>query len=418
MRILIVSEDVPYAAMGGLAKHALNLARALIRAGHSVDFLGGTQHPIEVAGVEGEFGGQFIGALSGHLAGWKEHRLGFYIPYKRSWLARRFARIIAEFATRYDVVHYHGHVPNLALYLPPDIRFVQTRHDQGSDCLKYTRFKNGTICISTEAKDCAECIAVHPNVLQRSVSTIAVRSFRREVAESFQRHQTVFVSEMLHRNFSRTMGQHAWGTVIHNFIDSASLSRAVADPLRLPDAAPFEIVVAGKLYPPKGIDQLIELFSNQEIPAMRLLVVGDGPQLASLQRQYSSSRIRFLGWCDPLHTLRLTAGADAVVVPSVCEESCATTVLEGLLLGKVTFALAQGGTPELARYATYPEQLQLSEDLPSLINELAKFKFQPDFVFPQLNGNGGVDQAVEHLLTVYRRAMATRPNEYEVHPCP
>ena len=72
MRILLVSEDIPYPNMGGLAKHVLNLARALVRAGHHVDLMGNTEHPISVCGEEGEFGGGFFCELSGHHAGWKE----------------------------------------------------------------------------------------------------------------------------------------------------------------------------------------------------------------------------------------------------------------------------------------------------------------------------------------------------------
>lgn len=406
MRILMVSEDVPYAAMGGLAKHALNLARALVRAGHVVDFLGGTQHPIKIAGAEGEFGGSFIGALSGHLAGWKERRLGIYIPYKRSWLAHRFARIIAQHAEGYEVVHYHGHVPNLGRYLPSNINFIQTRHDQGSDCLLHTRFRNGTVCTSIDPVDCAGCIATNPNLVQRTISAVAVRRFRQEVAESFQRHPTVFVSDMLRRNFCRSMGEKTWGTVIHHFIDPELLRQAANHPLRLPDAAPIEILVAGKIYPPKGIDQLIELFSHRQLTGCRLLVVGDGPELAALQTRFNSPQVRFLGWQDPLQTLRLTAGADAIAVPSVCEEAFGSTTLEGLLLGKTTFALARGGTPELACYATYPEQLRLHGGLTELVDDLACFcpsAYQPA---PLLDGTGSAARAIEQLLPLYRRQHA------------
>lgn len=403
MRILMVSEDVPYAAMGGLAKHALSLARALVRAGHTVDFLGGTQFPISVAGEEGLFGGKFIGALNGHLAGWKEQKLGMYIPQKRTWLARRFARIIARHARDYDVVHYHGHVPNLALYLPEDINFVQTRHDQGSDCLAHTRFRNGAVCASIDPRDCAGCITDNPNALQRAISAMAVRRFRQEAAESFRRHQTVFVSDMLRRNFSRSMGDQTWGAVIHNFIDTALLAQAASQPLRLSDAAPVEVFVAGKLYPPKGIDQLFELFSHRQPPGISLLVAGDGPQLESLQGRFASQHIRFLGWCNPLQTMRLTAGADAVAIPSVCEEAFGFATLEGLLLGKTTFALQRGGTPELARYAAYPGQLRLFENMAGLVESLSSLSLPVPGATPQLDGPSNADRAIEQLLSLYKR---------------
>ena len=41
----------------------------------------------------------------------------------------------------------------------------------------------------------------------------------------------------------------------------------------------------------------------------------------------------------------------AVVVPSLWDEPCASTVLEGLALGREVYALRRGGTPELAACA-------------------------------------------------------------------
>ena len=43
MRILLASEDLPTPGMGGLARHVLALARALITDGHTVDLMG--SHP-------------------------------------------------------------------------------------------------------------------------------------------------------------------------------------------------------------------------------------------------------------------------------------------------------------------------------------------------------------------------------------
>jgi glycosyltransferase involved in cell wall biosynthesis len=169
----------------------------------------------------------------------------------------------------------------------------------------------------------------------------------------------------------------------------------------LPNAAPVEILVAGKLYPPKGIDQLVKLFAERQLSNCRLLVVGDGPQLAELTTQFTSPRILFLGWCDSFHTLRLTAGANAVVVPSVWEEPCATTVFEGLTLGKLCFALERGGTPELARYASYPDQLRLHTSMQALVDDLATINpnLQPNPAQP--NESSSASHAVIQLIPLY-----------------
>jgi glycosyltransferase involved in cell wall biosynthesis len=401
MRILIVSEDIPYPNMGGLAKHALNLARALVRAGHEVDVLGGDQHPIEVAGEERNFGGRFFGELNGHLAGWKEVRLGVFMPLKLTWVARRFARIILCHAPRYDAIHYHGHIPNVARYIPAGINFIQTRHDQGSDCLINTRFRNDAICESSDPALCASCKTTHPNALQRVVSTAAVVRFRSETAQAFRRHKTIFVSDMLHRNLQRTLGSGKWGTVMHNFVDLAAIKRARESAKPAPLSGPLEVFLAGKLYPAKGIEAFLRELIPHLKANLRITVAGDGGQEARLRAELESDQIRFLGWCTPEKTLALASSAHAIVVPSVWEEPFGATTLEGLLLGKPTFALARGGTPELAIYAASPQQLRLHPDMQSLVRDLVSFCPQNDYGTIE-DGLGGADRAAQQLLHIYR----------------
>lgn len=400
MRILIVSEDIPYPNMGGLAKHALNLARALIRAGHEVDLLGGDQHPIEVCGEEGNFGGRFFGELTGHHAGWKENKLGMFMPPKRTWVARKFAGIILRHAPRYDVIHYHGHIPNVACFIPEDVNFIQTRHDHGSECLRDTRFRNGQVCETTDPAECASCMSAHPNAIQRAVSKTAVIHFRREVANAFHRHKTIFVSDMLQQNFARVLGPGPWGVTVHNFVDSAHMKRMreSAKPPATPDQ--FHVFIAAKIYPAKGVEPFLRELLPRLRPDMQVALAGDGGDAARLSAEFRDhDQIHFLGWRSPEETLQMAASAHAIVVPSVWQEPCATTVLEGLLLGKPTFALARGGTPELAIYGA-PGQLRLHADMRSLVDDLVSFDPRTSYAAPA-NGLGGVDRAVEKLLSIY-----------------
>ncbi len=401
MRILLVSEDIPYPNMGGLAKHVLNLARALVRAGHTVDLLGSDEHPIEVCGEEGQFGGRFFGDLGGHNAGWKEVSLGMFIPPKRSLIARQFADIILRHAPGYDVIHYHGHVPNVAAYLPANLNFVQTRHDQGSDCFRHTRFRDDAICESVDPVDCANCITSSPNLLQRTVSKMAVIRFRREVTEGFRRHKTVFVSDMLLRNFARTAGPGTWGTMVHNFADRAALENIRAEAARMPARDGFHVFIAAKLYPAKGVTPFLYALAPHLPKNMHVTIAGDGPEEKMLRERFGNSQIELLGWCAPDTTLKLAATANAVVVPSVWEEPCATTVLEGLFLGKPIFALHRGGTPELAAYAAQPGQLRLHNDMHALVEDLVNFDPRTTYGFAA-PGLGSAEHAAQQLLEIYR----------------
>ncbi len=401
MRILIVSEDIPYPNMGGLAKHALNLARALVQAGHRVDVLGGDQNSIAVAGEEVNFGGRFFGELNGHLSGWKERSLGTYLPLKRRWVGRHFANIIMRRAADYDAIHYHGHVPNLAHYIPASVNFVQTRHDHGSECMRSTRFRDGEICTSVDPAECARCIRPNPNVLQRTITTIAVKQFRSDVADAFSRHKTIFVSDMLRRNFTRTMGPGPWGAVVHNFIDVDRLEQArMCAPAPVCDGM-LHVFIAAKFYKAKGIEAFLHELSPRLPANLRVTLAGDGVDEERLRAEFESERIRFLGWCNPEKTLQMAASANAIVVPSIWEDPCPSTIFEGLLLGKPTFALARGGTPELAMYASAPEQLRLHADMHALVSDLISFDAKQKFPLPsQVLGSSA--HAAEKLVSIYR----------------
>lgn len=387
--------------MGGLAKHVLRLARALVDDGHQVDLLGGKKHSMEIIGEEGNFGGRFFGELDGHETQWKEGKLGMYVPMRRTWSARRFAKVILRHAGNYDVVHYHGHIPNVACYLPAHINFVQTRHDQGSDCLADIRFRNGEICTEKDPVHCASCKTPRPNVVQKTVSVMAVNRYRSEVARGFQRHKTIFVSEMLRKNFGRTMGYDSnWGTVIHNFVNTDSIENAISQAKAPTDPTRIRVFMAGKLYRAKGIEAFLREISGKLPPHMEILIAGDGPDGERLRKEFASDKIEFMGWCSPEKTLEAAAASTVVVMPSLCEEAFGYATLEGLLLGKPTFALAHGATPELTVYSSYPDQLRLHPDMTSLVSDLITFTPSASTP-PPPNNLASVEYAVKKILNVY-----------------
>lgn len=398
MRILMVSEDVPAPAMGGLARHVLALCRALTDAGHQVDLMGNDDFPEEVAGDAMHFGGQFFPELRGQFSGWKEMTLGVFMPGKRSLLAWRFARAMQRRAGDYDVIHYHGHLPNVAYYLPPSINFLQTRHDQGSDCLIHTRFRRNEVCHDLDPQACAGCRTHHPNGLQRYISALAVRRFRYEVKTGFSLHKTVFVSDMLRKNLARCVGDQAWGITVHNFVDTSCLKNLSTHPPMMLPTDRLHVFIAAKLYPAKGVSALLAILAPQLGHRIVMDIAGDGEEEAMLRKQYAT--VNFHGWQSMEATLKLAVRAQVIVVPSVCEEACSTTVLEGLLLGKTVFALRRGGTPELSIYASRPDQLRLHAHLEDLASALLNYTPRADCVIsPQAPADAC--HAAGRLLALY-----------------
>ncbi len=187
---------------------------------------------------------------------------------------------------------------------------------------------------------------------------------------------------------------------MHNFIDARALLAARESVTPPASAGPLQVFVAAKLYPAKGVGSLLEaLDAMHAYEQLDLSVAGDGSDEFTLRERYPW--VNFLGWQSGEQTLRRTACAHAIVVPSVCEEACASTVLEALTLGKTVFALRLGGTPELADYANAPHQLQLFDDMQSLASALLSFDSRSDIpVLPSKAADAR--QAAQRLLYLYK----------------
>ena len=109
------------------------------------------------------------------------------------------------------------------------------------------------------------------------------------------------------------------------------------------------LAFAGRLGPQKALDTLLEALSR--VPDVRLVVVGDGPDRAMLERRAAElvdDRVRFTGSVPREDVLRLFRAADAAVLPSAWE-NLPHTVVEALAVGCPVIATRVGGVPEVVR---------------------------------------------------------------------
>jgi len=371
LKILMVSEDLPGTQIGGLGKHVVTLSNALLEQGHEVDIMGRSDRYHEGSAAEIGFKGRLMPGFDFSRPGWKESQLGIFNPVKRPWFARTLARALMREAAKYDVVHYHGHLPMTGRYVPANVNFVQTRHDQGSECVIHLRFKGDHVCTALDARDCASCIHPAPNALRRSVSGMAVRRYRSETADAFSRHKTIFVSDFLRRAFMRAVpdADLSRARVIHNFIRYPFLREraAAADEVKA-----GEILLVGRIDSGKGFGEFLSQIQGWLPAHARVSIIGDGPLRKSLEQRYAGPQVHFLGWKPYDEVIRMSARSHLLVIPSVWEEPCGTTILEALALGKQCLALTRGGTPELAAYQYYDGQLQLAETMPRLVERMVE----------------------------------------------
>lgn len=142
--------------------------------------------------------------------------------------------------------------------------------------------------------------------------------------------------------------------IIPNGVEVARFTAAVpCDWTLLGLPAEAQVLIAiGRLERQKGIDLLITAFASvaEQHPACHLLIVGDGPDRAALQRQVDGfqlrQRVTFVGRRDDVP--QLLAGSLALVLPSRWE-GMPNVVLEAMAAAKPVIATRVEGTQELVQ---------------------------------------------------------------------
>ncbi len=192
----------------------------------------------------------------------------------------------------------------------------------------------------------------------------------------------------------------AKGQVIHNGIE------------RLAECKSGEktkgVVAAGRLFPAKGFDVLLQAHGRSENKP-HLTLIGDGPERERLEKLARSlglnGEIRFGGTQDHASVLREMASADLIAIPSRFE-SFGIVALEAMALGKPVVATRVGGLPEVLAGA----DAVLVE--PDNVNELSAaieavlFRLRSDPEFGVRNrecaARFSIDRMIEGYLEAYR----------------
>lgn len=196
--------------------------------------------------------------------------------------------------------------------------------------------------------------------------------------------------------------------------------RRVRERLGLPAGCPLVLTVC-VLRPGKRVETLIDAAPEilAAVPEARFVVVGDGPQRATLEARAAAAgldgRLRLAGQREDVDLL--LRGADVFVLPSE-REALPTVLLEAMACGLPVVATATGGVPEVVREGREGCLVQVG-DAPALGR--AVVSLLPDAARRRALGAAGRRRVewrystrvwVESLLDVYERALAGR------HPRP
>lgn len=202
--------------------------------------------------------------------------------------------------------------------------------------------------------------------------------------EAFQQaRHIVAVSPAVADYARRVVPQHAAIVVEPNGVDAARFQQAV--PSRHPTATTVTVGFVGTLKPWHGVPLLLEAFARVAagFPGARLLIVGDGPERATLQQQAAELGIaaltEFTGAVDPANVPALLASMDLAVAPYPRLDDfyfSPLKVLEYMAAGRAVVASRIGVIPEWIEH-THNGWLVAPGDLDALTEALSLLASDP-----------------------------------------
>jgi len=303
--------------VGGIERHAHDVARSLRERGHEVSLL--------------------FGAETG------KEPVRYAAAFDRALPARDARRIRREL----DVVWIHRANDARELDAFADLPVVVASHDHELTCVRSHRYLPLGLepCHRAPGAACVThgCVVVRDR-RPRALLPVALRSpfrLRAALRALSRRAPLVACSRYVAGNLVRAGVPPSRVHVLHPIPREDG-----ARPLPRP-AAP-RLAVVGNLLRGKGVDIAIEALAH--LPReVTLDVVGDGPSRASLESlaaKMAPGRVRFLGWLDPVGVDAAYAEVSLVVVPSRWPEPFGMTGIEAMRRGRPVVGADHGGIPE------------------------------------------------------------------------
>jgi len=317
MRILLVANTLPPRDLSGAGEQVLQLAAGLRRAGHEVEVLG--------RGRGGAFGPKVLFALTIVPAAWR--------------VLRRFRPHVVQ-VHESDAALVALLVVALRRFLRPRPRLVALLQVSYREEMRAVRpLRHGDRVLGRPGW-----------VEKRFVLTKAP-------VQVVLGRLTARLSEIVFAPSRRTAGEIEKDYRVAEVRVLPNVTGGLPPP---PETSASEgdgpepgyLLYIGRLRIRKGVEVLLEAVDEVRCdhPGVRLLIAGDGEQMAALRRKVArlgaGEQVRFLGRCDAARVRRLMAAARCLVVPSIYE-GMPLVILEAMACAVPVLASRVSGIPEV-----------------------------------------------------------------------
>lgn len=182
-------------------------------------------------------------------------------------------------------------------------------------------------------------------------------------------------------------------------------SSVIWNSLELPGLAPEPLPIGtprvlclGRMVPEKGFDVALAAFAQARRgrPDVRLVIAGDGPARAGLERLAEelgiADAVEFLGWVAPAEVSALINRSTMVVVPSRWKEPFGVVAVQAAQMARPVVATRIGGLPEIVVHGATGLLFEC-EDSTALARAIERLLEQPDMATRM--GQAGRARALE-----------------------
>jgi glycosyltransferase involved in cell wall biosynthesis len=192
-----------------------------------------------------------------------------------------------------------------------------------------------------------------------------------------------------------------------------------------PHRSDAPILYFGRLSAEKGVDDLLR--AMQQVPEIRLVVAGDGPQSSELRHMAQTlrlSNVEFVGHVGKVERDKLIAQSRFTVLPSHAYETLGKTILESYSEGRAVVASDMGSRRELVHDGE-TGVLYRTGDVEALASAIRKLASRPDVA--EKMGRAGRDFVrrrltpeghYRKLLSLYEKLAAANPKGLSVRKKP
>src|SRR5208337_780677 len=191
-------------------------------------------------------------------------------------------------------------------------------------------------------------------------------------------------------------------------------------PIGIRNAESTSLLYFGRLSPEKGVDDLLRAMQN--LPHVRLVVAGDGPdrgRLEQLAAQLKLLNVDFVGQLQGVELDRTIAHANFTVLPSHAYETLGKTILESYAEGRAVVASDLGSRRELVHEGE-TGLLYRAGDANALSDAIARLSSKPELA--QNMGRAGWELVrqrhtpeahYQRLLSLYEGLLAIKAKRHE-----